>query len=556
METHHHSHLLAKIVDSEDVIGTLSPLPPVLSQGLAAVATFGFLSFLSSLWLFLYLTYKFVLWQIRPPTDKQPTSPEPDSPTTSDVNGFLMPASHLCPQKDEKLQPVKDGFFERIRKDPPNQFLMLIYNLLLADIQQAMAFLLNIAWLQKDALDVNDPTCWAQGWFISTGDLASSVFITAIAVHTYLGVVKNYRAPTWIFYSVIASLWTFVYGTGILGVIITRNGEGVGGLYVRAGAWCWINSAYQDLRLTLHYLWIFVSLTLTTVVYIVIYFHLQIHSKHSSTCCLSSGSSHSLPGEHYPNPDPNGSSAPSIAPSSPRSTITDISAIKRLPPIPASARHPTFLLYPIIYVLCTAPLAAGRIASMAGNNVPLSYFCFAGSMIASAGWLDVALYSTTRRAIVFSGEAPPSQDTGLGTFAFMRTPVDRKFGNVVLVEAGDPKGTRKRWEMLRPAKVSAGARLRNLGSGNNSRNGSKETVNSSMQGFGMGGGEVMGMAIQCETTTSVTVEDAPPGEVEAGLGRKPSNASAMSARSLTARKNTGPIMAPVIAPASGFGTAV
>ncbi|KAK1756979.1 G protein-coupled glucose receptor regulating Gpa2-domain-containing protein [Echria macrotheca] len=519
--------MFGKITDSEDATNTLSPLPPVLKNGLPAVAMFGFLSFFSCLWLFLYLTYKFVLWNFHPKTEKRPTSPEPTSPTTSDINGFLVPAAHLCPPKgeDEKWMP-RETFFERLRREPPNQFLMLIYNLLLADIQQAMAFLLNIAWLSSDSLDVHSRTCWAQGWFVSIGDLASSVFISFIAVHTYLGVVKNYRLPTWIFYSIIACCWSFVYGTGILGILITNNGARVGGLYVRAGAWCWINSAFQDLRLTLHYLWIFICLAFTTMVYIAIYVHLQIHSKHSATCCLSASGS----GEHYPNPDPNShagvgvpslsSRTPSLAPSSPRSTMTDMSAVKRLPPLPSSARHPTFLLYPIIYVLCTAPLAAGRIASMAGNNVPLSYFCFAGAMIASAGWLDVALYSSTRRAIVFSGEAPPSQDTGIDTFAFMRTPANRKLGNVVFVSAGDPKGTaRRRWDRWRPAsakKAGPGARLRSLASGNNSRNGSRETVgggsvagsvtNLNMQGFGMGGGEVMGMAIQCETTTSVTVE--------------------------------------------------
>ncbi|KAK5656886.1 hypothetical protein OQA88_4437 [Cercophora sp. LCS_1] len=503
---------LAKLTDSEDATNTLSPLPPVLRNGLAAVATFGFLSFFSSLWLFCYLSYKFVVWNINTPPAKRPTSPEPSSPTTSDINGFLVPANHFCPPKgDEKWTTTpRETFWQRIKREPPNQFLMLIYNLLLADIQQAMAFLLNIAWLSKDSLDVEDPTCWAQGWFISTGDLASSVFISFIAVHTYLGVVKGYRLPTWIFYTTIALCWAFTYATGILGVIITNNGAGVGGLYVRAGAWCWINSAFQDLRLTLHYLWIFICLAFTTIVYIAIYVHLQVHSKHS--CAHNNNNNNNYTSDHYPNPDPN-----SPTPSSPRSFVSGTSSMtKRLPPLPASARHPTFLLYPIIYVLCTAPLAAGRIASMAGNNVPLSYFCFAGSMIASAGWLDVALYSSTRRAIVFSGEAPPSQDTGIGTFAFMRAAEAKPLGNVTSVSAGDPKGLKRRWESKKG--------LKGLGS----VNGSKETVGSGtsgMQGFGMGGGEVMGMAIQCETTTSVTVEEVADVGVGLGIGRSGSSAS-------------------------------
>ncbi|KAB5576080.1 G protein-coupled glucose receptor regulating Gpa2-domain-containing protein [Coniochaeta sp. 2T2.1] len=524
---------MKNIYDSEDASGTIAPLPPVLTHGLAAVATFGFLSFFSTLGLFGYLTYKLIVWQLRLTQEKRSTSPEPESPTTSDVNGFLVPESHFCPPKETEWEPPKESIWKRLTKEPPNQFLVLIYNLLFADIQQALAFMLNVTWLSRDAVQAGTSVCWAQGWFISTGDLASSVFITAIAIHTYLGVIRGYRVPTWAFYAAIALLWAFVYGTAILGVIITENGRKDGGLYVRAGAWCWINSAYQNLRLTLHYLWIFISLALTTIVYLVIFYHLHLHRRHSPTCCLASGTPTNLPGEHYPNPDPNGPAVPSIAPSSPRSAMSSESSLaKRLPPVPSSARHPTFLLYPLIYVLCTAPLAAGRIASMAGNDVSLAYFCFAGCMIASAGWLDVALYSSTRRSIVFSGEAPPSQDTGIETFAFMRTPAGRKFGNVVFVSGGEKDGQKgRRWAGWN-GKVMSGARLRTLaglnrGSGGTvtSRNGSKETLGS-MKGFGMGAGEVMGMAIQCETVTTVVVE-----EVEGGKkDRKGSLSSNVSLR--------------------------
>ena len=160
---------------------------------------------------------------------------------------------------------------------------------------------------------------------------------------------------------------------------------------------------------------------------------------------------------------------------------------------------------------------------MAGNNVPLSYFCFAGAMIASAGWLDVALYASTRRAIVFSGEAPPSEDTGIETFAFMRTPAGQKFGNVVFVSGGGgkggDKGRSKRLADWRPRTGGSGAkaRLRSLASGKSSVNGSKETVRS-VTGFGMDKGEVVGMAIQCETTTTVVVEEVDVDEKE-GSGR-------------------------------------
>lgn len=228
---------MENIYDSEDSTGSIAPLPPVLTHGLAAMATIGFLSFFSSVTLFAYLTYKLFVWQIRPRKEERCSSPEPTSPTTTDSNGFLVPGSTFCPLREKIWEAPKESFWERLTRDPPNQFLILIYNLLFADIQQAISFMLNVTWLSRDAIEAGTPVCWAQGWFVSVGDLASSVFIAAIALHTYLGVVKGYRVSTSTFYTTIAGLWTFIYGTAILAVAITRNGADVGGLFVRAGAW-------------------------------------------------------------------------------------------------------------------------------------------------------------------------------------------------------------------------------------------------------------------------------------------------------------------------------
>lgn len=164
---------------------TLSPLPPVLSRGLIPVAFFGFLSFFFSISLFFFLTYRLISWRRK--SGSQATT---------------------------------------------NQFLVLIYNLVLADIQQSMAFLLNVSSLREDALLVGTRTCWAQGWFVSTGDLASSVFIFIIALHTFLAVVRGYKLPGVWFYTVIATGWAFVYVLAVAGAAMHPDD-----LYVRAGAW-------------------------------------------------------------------------------------------------------------------------------------------------------------------------------------------------------------------------------------------------------------------------------------------------------------------------------
>ncbi len=176
-----HTTAMSLAVESQ----TLAPLPDVLSHGLVAVSTFGLLSFFCSSSLFFYLTWRLISWRSK-----------------SDS------------------------------KTPPNQFLILIYNLLLADIQQALAFLLNISALRNNGIYVGTSTCFAQGWFVSTGDLASSVFICAIAIHTWMGVVKEYRLPTPAFYCCIGALWTFVYLMAAIGPIIHGHD-----FYVRASAW-------------------------------------------------------------------------------------------------------------------------------------------------------------------------------------------------------------------------------------------------------------------------------------------------------------------------------
>lgn len=281
---------------------------------------------------------------------------------------------------------------------------------------------------------------------------------------------------------------------------------------------------------------------MTSTIYVVITVHL--HRGQEPECAPASKLQHdpststSSTRTHYPNlPPPREPAAPPRTTSTNTTTTTTKATlsrlIHRLPPLPSPARHQSFLLYPLIYLLCTTPLAAGRLASMAGHDVSLAYFCVAGGMITSAGWLDAALYGLTRRGLVFGGAGAggagaPGPDTGLGTFAFMRTPAGRRYGNVVFVSGGVtsdqapeqvPGGRqggrpgRAGWNAVgsQGGWLGRGARLlgREKGMTELSGDGSKETVFfSSWQGFGgMGAGEAIGMTIRCQTITQVTREE-------------------------------------------------
>ncbi|KAJ1327401.1 G protein-coupled glucose receptor regulating Gpa2 [Microdochium nivale] len=399
---------------------TLTGLPPAHRNGLVAVALFGTLSFVTSSLLFAFLTVKLVRWRFAhsPPTPTlEDTRAAEDAKRTNDISLGLTAKNfasergrpgnnNITTTTTTSTPPTRPSY----KKKAPNQFLILVYNLLLADMHQAAAFMLNISWISRDEIAVGSHACWAQGFFISNGDLAASCFITAIAFHTYFAIVRGYRPPHRVLYAIIMFLWVFVYLLGGLGVAITNNGKDAGGLYVRAAAWCWMNVEYESYRLWLHYFWIFGSLALTSGLYTLIFFHLR--SKKA-----------------VPAPDTRQNN---------QGSDSGIDAAAAA--MAASGHHPAFLVYPIIYVLCTAPLAFGRIATMAGASVSIDYFCMAGALIASNGWLDVLLFSTTRHSILFKANVDAEED-GIATFAFMRTPHGRRYGNMVWVQGGLNDGT-------------------------------------------------------------------------------------------------------------------
>jgi hypothetical protein len=213
----------------DDVSGDLSPLPIVHRRGLIGIAVLAALSFVSCSAVLLYLTSKLARWYLGARKQSRDATAGPASPTVDLALGLAE--RHFIGDN------AKPGRSPQRKKAHPNQFLILIYNLLLADIHQAASFLLNAVWVGRDGIEVRTSICWAQAWLVQVGDVASSLFITAIAVHTYLVIVRNYTPPQWAVYTAIVSLWVFNYLLMVLGLAITDNGRDEGGFFVRASAW-------------------------------------------------------------------------------------------------------------------------------------------------------------------------------------------------------------------------------------------------------------------------------------------------------------------------------
>lgn len=256
---------MASGIENLPIEGQSLDLTPSLRAGLRAITILAFISFFTTSTLFLYLGYKLVYHAYIKPArtasniHHQQQGEEPKSFQQSvdfalGIDGIFTERSH-----DKEPERGRRGSKHhtttttltspssptattttpppRRQRSPPNQFLLLIFNLLLADMHQGVAFFLNAVWLQHDQVRVGTATCFAQGLFISTGDLASSCFITTIAVHTYLSVVRRYRPSHRTLYCAIAAVWLFVYLISTLPIAATRNGLSSGGFFVRAGSW-------------------------------------------------------------------------------------------------------------------------------------------------------------------------------------------------------------------------------------------------------------------------------------------------------------------------------
>lgn len=173
------------------------------------------------------------------------------------------------------------------------------------------------------------------------------------------------------------------------------------------GIQCWVNPKYPRERLWSCWAWVLFSIPYTCLLYTLIFW--KIYRQKSRRPNPGSGS---LAGDNVGN----------------------------LP----SGYHPAFFVYPFVYVVCTIPLAVVRLSqSLRGSGSGKShatdsdaYYCFAAVMMASNGLWNTILWLTT----IFISTPEDMQHAGLGTFAFMRTPEWRKFGNMVWISGPMSKG--------------------------------------------------------------------------------------------------------------------
>jgi hypothetical protein len=164
---------------------SLDPLPKDVLHGMIAMGTIGLVSTISTLALIIFITYRMIYWR---------------------------------------------RFYEH--PIATNQIFILIYNLLLADFQQALSFLLAFYWISENKLVGPSPVCFAQGWLIQIGDLSSGIWVLAIAVHTFINLVAQKTISFRVFVGGVLMIWVFCLVLTVVGPIQEQTR-----FFVPAGVW-------------------------------------------------------------------------------------------------------------------------------------------------------------------------------------------------------------------------------------------------------------------------------------------------------------------------------
>ena len=167
------------------VSSSLDPLPDDIRHGMIAMGIIGLFSSVSTLSLIIFITWRMIAWR-----------KYYDHPIAA------------------------------------NQIFVLIYNLLLADFQQALSFLIAFHWLSEDKLVGPTNACFAQGWLIQIGDVSSGLWVLSIGVHTFTNLVLQRPIPMPAFIAWVVAVWIFCLFLTAIGPIIHRND-----FFVPAGAW-------------------------------------------------------------------------------------------------------------------------------------------------------------------------------------------------------------------------------------------------------------------------------------------------------------------------------
>ncbi|KDR68235.1 hypothetical protein GALMADRAFT_1048879 [Galerina marginata CBS 339.88] len=140
------------------------------------------------------------------------------------------------------------------------------FSLFSAELLQAIGCVMSLKWIHKGIIQVNG-FCWAQGVVKQFGQTGRSITILLMTSYTFVELwLRKTETSMRVTNAVIFAAWLSVAAAVIIGdIVIGMRGEAP--FTSPVPYWCWIHGRYPKWRILGEYLWIWVTLAISSAAF-------------------------------------------------------------------------------------------------------------------------------------------------------------------------------------------------------------------------------------------------------------------------------------------------
>lgn len=260
----------------------------------------------------------------------------------------------------------------------------LFLSLMVGETLRSIGKLMTIRWIQEARILAPTGYCTAQGMLQWIGTNIIDWSTLAITLQTWVILVAQWNAPTHLAKYMTLAAW--VISGLIVGITVGVKGLGIIG---PAGSWCWVTSEYRAEQILSEYLWMWIILVLTIVLYGVDVLVIKGYVTIEGSFRLRWVSRDRVRVELFSQAD-----------------NTDERERKQM------ALQLAF--YPLVYFICVLPASITRWMQFSGHRVPHQAAAFTSCLFSLSGLFNVILFFKTRPQLITGGDIAPTQHSGHG----------------------------------------------------------------------------------------------------------------------------------------------
>ncbi|KAH9935915.1 SelR domain-containing protein [Epithele typhae] len=247
-------------------------------------------------------------------------------------------------------------------------------SLLLCEVAQTVGSIMSIRWVTLHAVSY-EPYCTVQGVVKHIADVGTAFWSFIIALNTFWILFLQWKLKRHVLIVAMLGTWAAIGAIVTTGPGALQRSE-TGPFYAISGYWCWIADGYPTSRITLDYMFMFLSSVLCFIMYILVFLKLRgnvvVNGWRIRVRLQSRDEADSI-----------------------KYTDTHVINIAK-----------GMLMYPVAYTILLLPIAVCRFAEWSGHEVPFSATIASDAIFLLSGFVNVILFITTRRVLPIHSVVP------------------------------------------------------------------------------------------------------------------------------------------------------